>query len=76
MPKGRPGSGPRHEARGFLVCIRDGRFRVKQGARWRAADELTIQVTVTSATIAAGDLCLQGVGVVRCLARGAIVVTA
>lgn len=50
-------------------------WAVKQGQRWRYAKDLVIQVTVES-TFCNAEWCLSGIGVVRCLGRGRIVVTA
>lgn len=71
--------------RPFLVCIesfdrKDGRvWAVKQGVRWRYAREISIQVptlTVYKGQDAAEPRAfLAGVGVVRCLERGQIVIT-
>jgi hypothetical protein len=51
-------------------------FAVRQGQRWRKCTDLTIQVTVASTVVGEVGPCLAGVGVVRCLKRGAIVITA
>lgn len=49
---------------------------VKQGERWRFAEKLCVQVTVATVDVAGEGACLSGVGVVRCLERGEIVITA
>lgn len=51
-------------------------WAVRQGTRWRCCADLTIQVTVASIEVAGEGACLSGVGVVRTLKRGAIVITA
>lgn len=82
MPKGKPGSGDKHQPQRFLVQRGPGVGKVwgvKQGDRWRWCEDLTIQVTVASVVVFDGSRptwCLSGVGVVRCLQRGAIVITA
>lgn len=54
----------------------DGRgWSVKQGNRWRFAADLVIQVTVCNIDNH-GEAALEGIGVVRTLSRGRIVVTA
>ena len=70
-------------ARPFLVAqvdrrlVRhDGAWLVKQGARWRFCRELCIQVSVLSVVDPKWGACLSGVGVVRCLKRGELVITA
>lgn len=76
MPKGKPGSGEGKQPRRFYVRQVDRQWAVLQGKRWRFCDDLTIQVTVcTSEVINMGQV-LAGVGVVRTLQRGAIVITA
>lgn len=52
------------------------RWAIKQGARWRYAEELCVQVTVLSILDPSDGPCLSGVGVVRCLTRGRMVITA
>lgn len=78
MPRGKPGSGDSHQPRRFIVRQPNagGRWGVKQGSRWRFASDLTIQVTTATVDVAGEGPCLSGVGVVRCLQRGAIVITA
>lgn len=51
-------------------------WAVKQGARWRFATDLCIQVTVLSLVDPVDGPCLSGVGVVRALERGRLVITA
>lgn len=48
----------------------------KQGVRWRFAVKLCVQVTLASIMDAREGQCLSGVGVVHCLERGKIVITA
>lgn len=71
--KGKPSSGAGVVPRAFRVKwdADKSQWGVIQGARWRFATSLCVQVTVTSED---GALC--GVGVVRSLKRGEIVVTA
>lgn len=70
----------------FLICFeahnrrKNGRvWAVKQGSRWRMAREVSILVpTLTvykGADAKEPKAYLQGVGVVRCIERGHIVVT-
>jgi hypothetical protein len=74
--------GADHQPRRFLVSRSISKathqpcWAVKQGARWRCCEDLTIQVTVASVDVAGEGACLSGVGVVRTLQRGAIVITA
>jgi hypothetical protein len=70
-------------ARPFLVrqvdprlVVGGRRWAVRQGERWRFAQTLCVQVTVASVDDRAGGECLAGVGVVHCLKRGEIVITA
>lgn len=76
MPRGRPGSGDRQAPRRFLVQHQSRGWAVKQGVRWRVCEDLTVQVTVASVAVEGVGPCLAGVGVVRTLQRGAIVITA
>lgn len=83
MPKGKPGSGDKQQPQRFIVAAAAPGAKqlwgVKQGARWRFCDDLTIQVTVASITAVdrgRAVAVLSGVGVVRTLQRGAIVITA
>jgi hypothetical protein len=57
--------------------VRPGRlWMVKQGDRWRFTGDLCIQVTVASIEHKTAGPCLSGVGVVTCLKRGQIAITA
>jgi hypothetical protein len=76
MPKGKAGSGEKSQPRGFLVKRDDGSWYVRQGQNWRRCEDLTIQVTVATTNVTGEGWCLAGVGAVRCLQRGAIVITA
>lgn len=59
------------------LLVKDGRaWAVRQGARWRFAEEVCIQVSMLSILDGMGVPCLSGVGVVRCLERGRLVITA
>lgn len=67
----------------FLVRAPTARrpWSIKQGKRWRLAEDIVIQVTVMTTYRKAnggaeGEWFLEGIGVVRCLGRGKIVVTA
>ncbi len=69
----------------FLVTIVPNRkgekassqaWAVKQGDRWRFADALCIQVNTLTVIDPKNGHCLSGVGVVRSLKRGEIVITA
>lgn len=73
MPRGKPGAGRQDVPRPFAAVYDDGegQWMVKQGDRFRAARTLCIQVTVTD-----NGPMLTGVGVVRCVKRGELVVTA
>lgn len=75
MPKGQPGSGETSVPRGFRVYwdAKKKQWGVRQGERWRFTRRLTVQVSTWDEQ---GDGQLQGVGVVRTLTRGDIVVTA
>lgn len=76
MPKGKPGSGAADQPRGFQVIGPGVKgWGVRQGDRWRFCEDLTIQVTVATTFTKEGDRVLAGVGVVRTLQRGAIVIT-
>lgn len=73
MPTGKPGSGKaEHIPQPFQVFYDPHRsmWAVRQGERWRFTHELCIQVN----TLSIGRH-LTGVGVVRSLTRGNIVVT-
>lgn len=50
-------------------------WSIRQGRRWRFAEDIVVQVTVVTSQ-QEGEWFLAGVGVVKCLARGKIVVTA
>lgn len=73
MPKGKAGSGRQDVPRPFYVSYDMERrgWAVIQGERRRYAADVCIQVTVTTA---GGRL--TGVGVVRCMKRGELVITA
>jgi hypothetical protein len=59
------------------LLVRDGRaWSVKQGRRWRFCRDLCIQVPVLSIVDPQWGAVLSGVGVVRCLERGELVITA
>lgn len=85
MPKGKAGSGRQDVPRPFLLrhgwpaptrsALGSRAWAVKQGERWRFASEVCVQVhLLTLNDFVHGD-CLSGVGVVRSLQRGHIVIT-
>lgn len=51
-------------------------WAVRQGERWRFTEDLCVQVPMTSQEHPEHGAVLTGIGVVRCLKRGELVVTA